>query len=92
MTELSQHLSNAFGDRPGIGPLTFAAAFLVMALAMPRGISGAWATFVAARRSHPGGGVVEAPPPEPPEAQDRNVVPLAAAARQDADDVNPPTA
>jgi branched-chain amino acid transport system permease protein len=91
MTELSQHLSNAFGDRPGIGPLTFAAAFLVMALAMPRGISGAWATFVVSRRSRPGGGAADAPPPEPPEDQDRNVVPLAAAARQDADDVSPPT-
>ena len=38
MTELAQYLSNAAGDRPGIGPLTFAGAFLVMALAMPRGI------------------------------------------------------
>jgi branched-chain amino acid transport system permease protein len=51
MTELSQYLSDVAGDRPGIGPLTFAAAFLVMALAMPRGISGAWATFVSARKA-----------------------------------------
>ena len=90
MTELAQHLSNAFGDRPGIGPLTFAAAFLVMALAMPRGISGAWAGFVTSRRSRTGGGAVEAPPPAPPEAGDRNVVPLAAATGPDADDVSSP--
>jgi branched-chain amino acid transport system permease protein len=51
MTELSQYLSNAAGDRPGIGPLTFAAAFVVMALVMPRGISGTWALFVTARKS-----------------------------------------
>jgi branched-chain amino acid transport system permease protein len=89
MTELAQHLSNAFGDRPGIGPLTFAAAFLVMALAMPRGISGAWAVFVASRRSLARGGAVEAPPPEPPEARDQNVLPPAAAASPDAEDLNP---
>jgi branched-chain amino acid transport system permease protein len=51
MTELAQYLSNAAGDRPGIGPLTFAGAFLVMALAMPRGISGTWASRVASWRS-----------------------------------------
>jgi len=51
MTELAQYLSNAAGDRPGIGPLTFAGAFLVMALAMPRGISGTWARCVTAWRS-----------------------------------------
>jgi branched-chain amino acid transport system permease protein len=47
ITELSYHLSQAAGDRPGIGPLTFAAAFLVMALALPRGISGGWASGAA---------------------------------------------
>jgi branched-chain amino acid transport system permease protein len=51
ITELSHYLSQAAGDRPGIGPLTFAAAFLVMALAMPRGISGAWAGRMASWRS-----------------------------------------
>ena len=51
ITELSHYLSQAAGDRPGIGPLTFAAAFLVMALAMPRGISGAWASRMASWRS-----------------------------------------
>jgi branched-subunit amino acid ABC-type transport system permease component len=48
ITELSYYLSQAAGDRPGIGPLTFAAVFLVMALALPRGISGGWASGVAA--------------------------------------------
>jgi branched-chain amino acid transport system permease protein len=54
ITELSHYLSQAAGDRPGIGPLTFAAAFLVMALAIPRGISGAWASRVASWRSRRG--------------------------------------
>jgi len=66
ITELSQYLSRAAGDRPGIAPLIFAAAFLVMALAMPRGISGAWARLVTARRSS-GDDVDESiPPPERP--------------------------
>jgi branched-chain amino acid transport system permease protein len=47
MTEISYHLSQAAGGRPGIGPLTFAGAFLVMALVLPRGISGAWAQLVS---------------------------------------------
>jgi branched-chain amino acid transport system permease protein len=51
ITELSHYLSQAVGGRPGTGPLTFAAAFVVMALAMPRGISGAWASGVASWRA-----------------------------------------
>ncbi|WP_433249365.1 branched-chain amino acid ABC transporter permease [Actinomadura nitritigenes] len=47
MVEISHRLSEAAGGRPGIGPLTFAGAFLIMALVLPRGISGAWAAFQA---------------------------------------------
>jgi hypothetical protein len=100
MTELAQHLSNAFGDRPGIGPLTFAAAFLVMALAMPRGISGAWSTLVASRptRGKPGDGAGPsgkgrpARPAGTPQEENRNAVPLAGITVQDAEDGNPPAA
>jgi branched-chain amino acid transport system permease protein len=49
MTEVSYHLTQAAGGRPGIGPLTFAGAFLLMALVLPRGISGAWAQLFARR-------------------------------------------
>jgi branched-chain amino acid transport system permease protein len=41
--EISHYLTQQFSNHPGVGPLTFAGAFLVMALAMPSGISGAWA-------------------------------------------------
>lgn len=57
ITELSHYLTQAAGGRPGIGPLTFAGAFLVMALIIPRGISGTWAQQVArwqGRASVPG--------------------------------------
>ncbi|MFC5752716.1 branched-chain amino acid ABC transporter permease [Actinomadura rugatobispora] len=47
MIQISHRLSEAAGGRPGIGPLTFAAAFLIMALVLPRGISGAWAALQA---------------------------------------------
>ena len=92
ITELSQYLSQAFGDRPGIGPLTFAAAFLVMALAMPRGISGAWAGFVTSRRARSAA-------PDDPRGQeqrqetpdeDGNAPPVAAAAPQEAEDASGP--
>lgn len=51
IVELSHYLTQAFHGRPGVGPLTFAAVFLVMALVMPSGISGTWAKLTA-RRSH----------------------------------------
>jgi branched-chain amino acid transport system permease protein len=72
ITELSYYLSQAAGDRPGIGPLTFAAAFLVMALALPRGISGGWAGRVASWRPRGTAGRGEPPaqPPEMPEEVD----------------------
>ena len=47
ITELSYYLTRAAGGRPGIGPLTFAGAFFLMALLMPRGISGTWSRFVS---------------------------------------------
>ena len=49
IVEVSHYLTQASNGRPGIGPLTFAAAFLIMALVMPRGISGAWAALIPRR-------------------------------------------
>jgi branched-chain amino acid transport system permease protein len=73
ITELSYYLTQAAGDRPGIGPLTFAAAFLVMALALPRGISGGWASGVAAwygRSTRVSAAVESGPqPPQTPAVQ-----------------------
>jgi branched-chain amino acid transport system permease protein len=70
MTELSYYLSQAAGDRPGVGPLTFAGAFFVMALALPRGISGGWAGGLTAWRARQtredGPGDPPGPAPEPP--------------------------
>jgi len=59
MTEISYHLSQAAGGRPGIGPLTFAGAFLIMALVLPRGISGAWAALFDRQSVRPAAGVGE---------------------------------
>jgi branched-chain amino acid transport system permease protein len=53
IVEISHFLTQAFNGRPGVGPLTFAAVFLVMALVMPTGISGTWAALTARRRSGP---------------------------------------
>jgi branched-chain amino acid transport system permease protein len=53
IVEISHYLIQAFDGRPGVGPLTFAAVFLVMALAMPTGISGTWAKLMARRRIGP---------------------------------------
>jgi branched-chain amino acid transport system permease protein len=53
IVEISHYLIQAFDGRPGVGPLTFAAVFLVMALAMPSGISGTWAKLIARRRVGP---------------------------------------
>jgi branched-chain amino acid transport system permease protein len=50
---ISHYLTEAFDGRPGVGPLTFAAVFLVMALVMPTGISGTWAKLIARRSSGP---------------------------------------
>lgn len=42
MSELSFHLTNAFPNRAGVSALAFGIAFLVVALVIPRGLSGAW--------------------------------------------------
>lgn len=65
IVEISHFLTQAFDNRPGVGPLTFAAVFLVMALVMPSGISGTWAKLTARRSSgpvrHPGAEPVPRP-------------------------------
>lgn len=68
MTEVSYHLTQAAGGRPGIGPLTFAGAFLIMALVMPRGISGAWDQFVSRGRPAVTGTRLRLPPRRRPAA------------------------
>jgi branched-chain amino acid transport system permease protein len=55
IVEVSNQLTQAFDGRPGVGPLTFAAVFLVMALVMPSGISGTWAKLTARRSRGPVG-------------------------------------
>jgi branched-chain amino acid transport system permease protein len=96
ITELSQYLSRAAGDRPGIAPLIFAAAFLVMALAMPRGISGAWARLVTARRSSGDDVDDRIPPPERPRpfelppGEEQSEASMAATPRRDAEGLEPP--
>lgn len=42
MSELSFHLTNAYPNRAGVSALAFGVAFLIVALVIPRGISGAW--------------------------------------------------
>ena len=46
MTQLSYHVANAFPGRDGLSALIFGIAFLFVALAMPRGISGTWDSIV----------------------------------------------
>lgn len=52
---VSNAMSSAANGTPGIGPLTFAAVFVVIAVAMPRGLSGTWALLVDRRRKAAGG-------------------------------------
>lgn len=92
ITELSQYLSRAAGNRPGIAPLIFAAAFLVMALAMPRGISGAWDRFLVLRRSGGGDRGPRAQPPGSPPGEERSEASLAAGSRRSAEELEPPAA
>lgn len=93
MTELSQYLSNVAGDRPGIGPLTFAGAFVVMALVMPRGISGTWAAFVSARKARGSGTADRASAAlAPSDNQDGNVAQLAGSPGREAAESETPTA
>jgi len=44
MGELSFHLTNAFPNRDGVSALAFGVVFLLVALVIPRGVSGAWDT------------------------------------------------
>ncbi len=53
IVEASNHLTQAFNGRPGVGPLTFAAVFLLMALVMPTGISGTWSKLMSRRQHGP---------------------------------------
>jgi branched-chain amino acid transport system permease protein len=57
---VSKVVSDAADGRPGIGPLTFAFVFILMALAMPRGLSGTWAKFVERRTREVGGNLEQA--------------------------------
>jgi branched-chain amino acid transport system permease protein len=50
ITWISAKAVELAGGKPGVGPLTFAAIFLIMALLLPRGISGTWAQYVERRR------------------------------------------
>jgi branched-chain amino acid transport system permease protein len=54
ITYLSSKATELAGGRPGVGPLTFAAIFLLMALLLPRGISGTWARLVDRTRGRRG--------------------------------------
>jgi branched-chain amino acid transport system permease protein len=53
IVEISQNVTSATSSRPGYGPLTFACIFLVIALLMPRGLSGTWAAWWERRRRSP---------------------------------------
>lgn len=50
ITWLSQEVSNWSGGNAGAAPLTFAVIFVIMALIVPRGISGTWERIVERRR------------------------------------------
>jgi len=65
-------MSNAANGAPGIGPLTFAAVFVVIAVAMPRGLSGTWA-LLADRRRRAAGGTLASPPAPAAEPEARPV-------------------
>jgi branched-chain amino acid transport system permease protein len=56
VTYVASTASELSGGTPGVGPLTFAAIFLLMALLLPRGISGTWAAIVERRRGPVAGG------------------------------------
>jgi branched-chain amino acid transport system permease protein len=50
ITYLSQEVSNLSGSNPGAAPLTFAVVFVIMALIVPRGLSGTWERIAQRRR------------------------------------------
>ncbi|WP_392544240.1 branched-chain amino acid ABC transporter permease [Oryzobacter telluris] len=47
---LAQFITSVTNARPGVGPLTFAGVFLVIAVVLPRGLSGTWELLVNRRR------------------------------------------
>jgi hypothetical protein len=55
---VSKEISDAANGKPGIGPLTFAVVFIIMALLMPRGLSGTWAQLMDFRRGGDSGGAL----------------------------------
>jgi len=57
ITYLSTEVSNFSGSNPAATPVTFAAVFVVMALIIPRGLSGTWARLADRRRPGPSGGL-----------------------------------
>ena len=64
MSELSFHLTNAFPNRAGVSALAFGLVFLIVALVIPRGLSGAWDARPDRLRLHKGrstGGLLPAP-------------------------------
>jgi branched-chain amino acid transport system permease protein len=48
---LSNQITDLANGKPGIGPLTFAGVFVLMALVLPRGISGTWAAVADKRKN-----------------------------------------
>jgi branched-chain amino acid transport system permease protein len=50
ITYLSQEISDVSGNHSGAAPLTFAVVFVIMALIVPRGLSGTWERIVERRR------------------------------------------
>lgn len=61
ITYIAQEASDAAGGRPGIGPLTFAVVFILMALLMPRGLSGTWDMLAKKRKGTTGGALQRVP-------------------------------
>lgn len=57
MVYISKTVTDLANGAPGIGPLTFAFVFVIIALVMPRGLSGTWAALMARRRGFKGGAI-----------------------------------
>lgn len=70
VTYVAAKASELSGGKPGVGPLTFAAIFLLMALLLPRGISGTWAALVDRRRGPVAGSIESASAADIPPADD----------------------
>jgi branched-chain amino acid transport system permease protein len=64
---LSNEVTDVANGRAGVGPLAFAVIFLLMAMVIPRGISGTWAQFSdRRRRPRPGAAPAGSPPATAP--------------------------